>query len=220
MARINERTKMKLNKIGNRLAIGVLLTIAATGCKTNPRALTNIPDHRSGMKDTAIVDKGLPITPTDSIKSTDDTTGLHPLNPRGAHDGWIVNADAFKAYTAHFDFDSSNVRATDKDKLEAVAAELKANPLWAVRVEGNCDERGTEEYNRSLGERRALVLRESLIALGIDPSRIDNISYGEDKPIANGHDEAAWSQNRRGDFIQLTPPKQTFLSDASDHSNP
>jgi peptidoglycan-associated lipoprotein len=74
-------------------------------------------------------------------------------------------------------------------------------------VEGNCDERGTEEYNRSLGERRALALRESLISLGIEATRVDTISYGEDKPVATGHDEAAWKQNRRGDFIQLTPPK-------------
>jgi peptidoglycan-associated lipoprotein len=211
---------MKLNKIGNRLALGVLLTIAAAGCKTHPPVVTRIPDHRRDPADFGGKDKGLPIIADNSVKSTEDMTVGHPLNPRGAHEGWIEDTTAFKAYTAHFEFDSSNVRATDKANLEAVATQLKANPLWAVRIEGNCDERGTEEYNRSLGERRALILRESLIALGIEPTRIDNISYGEDKPAATGHDEAAWSQNRRGDFVQLTPPKQTFLSDASDRSNP
>jgi len=140
-------------------------------------------------------------------------TGLyHPTvgqrrNSGDLHKGWLPNADIFKAYTAHFDFDSTAIKPADKPHLEAVAAELKSNPAWAVRVEGNCDERGTEEYNRSLGERRALALRESLISLGIDPTRVDTISYGEDKPVATGHDESAWKQNRRGDFIQLTPPK-------------
>jgi peptidoglycan-associated lipoprotein len=211
---------MKLNKIGNRLALGVLLTIAAAGCKTNPRALTVLPDHRKQPTETTEKDKGLPIIADNAVKSTESADFGHALNSRDAHKGWVEDASVFKAYTAHFEFDSSNVRAADKVNLEAVAAQLKSNPLWAVRVEGNCDERGTEEYNRSLGERRALILRESLIALGVEPSRIDNISYGEDKPAATGHDEAAWSQNRRGDFIQLTAPKQNFLSDASDRSNP
>ena len=81
------------------------------------------------------------------------------------------------------------------------------NTADAVRVEGNCDERGTEEYNRALGERRALALREELVRLGVDPSRVDTVSYGEDKPVDPGHDESAWRKNRRGDFILLSPPK-------------
>ncbi len=68
-------------------------------------------------------------------------------------------------------------------------------------IEGNCDERGTEEYNRSLGERRALALREALSNAGIDPQRIRTISYGKDKPADPGHDESAWAKNRRGDFV-------------------
>ena len=91
--------------------------------------------------------------------------------------------------------------------MAAVADYLKANSGKAVRVEGNCDERGTEEYNRSLGERRALAVREELIRLGIDPTRVDTISYGKDRPAAPGHDESAWKQNRRDDFIILSPPK-------------
>ena len=91
--------------------------------------------------------------------------------------------------------------------MAAVADYLKANSGKAVRVEGNCDERGTEEYNRSLGERRALAVREELIRLGIDPTRVDTISYGKDRPVDPGHDEAAWKKNRRDDFIVLSPPK-------------
>ena len=107
----------------------------------------------------------------------------------------------------HFDFDSSTVKGNEKRNVESVARELKNNPDWAVQIEGHCDERGTEEYNRSLGERRAQALREELAHLGIDPNRVDTISYGEDKPVAGGHDESAWKQNRRGEFIQLTAPK-------------
>ena len=75
-----------------------------------------------------------------------------------------------------------------------------------MRVEGNCDERGTEEYNRALGERRALAVREELIRLGIGPTEVDTISYGKDRPVAQGHDESAWKLNRRDDFIVLSPP--------------
>ena len=196
---------MNLNKFANRLALALLLTFAVAGCKTGRTGVTDVNRgrHVGGPESES---KGLPISPLEPPKGNETDFG-HPLNARDAHKGWPENAEIFKAYTAHFDFDSITIKPADKPNLEAVAAQLKSNPEWAVRVEGNCDERGTEEYNRSLGERRALALRESLIALGIDPTRVDTISYGEDKPVANGHDESAWKQNRRGDFIQLTPPK-------------
>lgn len=72
-------------------------------------------------------------------------------------------------------------------------------------MDGHCDERGTEEYNRSLGERRAQGIREFLAREGVDASRVRTISFGEDKPVETGHNEAAWSKNRRGEFILLTP---------------
>jgi peptidoglycan-associated lipoprotein len=72
-------------------------------------------------------------------------------------------------------------------------------------IEGHCDERGTEEYNRALGERRALALREALAKAGVSPDRIRTISYGKDRPVNPGHDESAWAQNRRGEFILLHP---------------
>ena len=69
---------------------------------------------------------------------------------------------------------------------------------YSVTVEGHCDERGTREYNLALGERRAASVKNYLVALGVDPSRISTLSYGKERPLAMGHDEAAWSQNRRG----------------------
>ena len=125
----------------------------------------------------------------------------------GSHQGWHEDAQALKSETVLFDFDSSVIKSSEKPKVAAVADYLKSNSAAAVRVEGNCDERGTEEYNRSLGERRALAVREELARLGIDATRVDTISYGKDKPAVQGHDESAWRQNRRDDFIVLTPPK-------------
>jgi len=100
----------------------------------------------------------------------------------------------------YFAFDSSALAGDSKAKLETAAKYLKQNPKVKVQVEGNCDERGTTEYNLALGERRALAARRYLMSLGIDSNRISTVSYGEERPVAMGHDEAAWRQNRRDDF--------------------
>jgi peptidoglycan-associated lipoprotein len=84
--------------------------------------------------------------------------------------------------------------------LETVAAYLKANPGKLV-VEGHCDERGTAEYNRALGERRAIAARNELVKLGVDTGRVSTISYGKDRPADPGHDETAWGKNRRCEFV-------------------
>ena len=102
--------------------------------------------------------------------------------------------------SVYFDFDSAKIRPSEVSKLEAVASRLKSNPNTKLVVEGHCDERGTAEYNRALGERRAQAAREKLVALGVDASRITTISYGKDKPADPGHDEAAWAKNRRCEF--------------------
>jgi peptidoglycan-associated lipoprotein len=132
--------------------------------------------------------------------------GLIPLSTYPKHEGWTEHPDQFKADTIHFAFDSAVVRSEDKSKIREVADYLKGNADAAVRVEGNCDERGTSEYNRSLGERRALAAREILVGLGIAADRVDTVSYGLDKPVDPGHNEDAWKQNRRDDFVLLTPP--------------
>ncbi len=111
----------------------------------------------------------------------------------------------FASQVVYFDFDSAVVKNSEKSKLAAVVDHLRANPGAAIEIEGHCDERGTEEYNRSLGERRALAVREEIAALGIDPKRVFTISFGEDRPAVTGHDEPAWTKNRRGEFVLLTP---------------
>ena len=117
----------------------------------------------------------------------------------------IADPEALAAYTVHFDYDSSAVKSSERGHVQAVADALKSDSSAKLLIEGHCDERGTEEYNRSLGERRALSLRAALAKLGIDPSRVRTLSYGEDRPVDPGHNEAAWRQNRRGEFVLLHP---------------
>jgi peptidoglycan-associated lipoprotein len=100
-----------------------------------------------------------------------------------------------------FAYDSSQVAAGQRAKIEAVGQHLKQNPAHSVILEGHCDERGSREYNLALGERRALAVRTYLIGLGITSDRTQTKSYGEENPATPSHDESAWSQNRRGEFV-------------------
>jgi peptidoglycan-associated lipoprotein len=197
---------MKLNKFASVLVVGLVVCIAASGCKKKPVNVTELPGSPSGKA---------PELPPGSTVDTGGKAGgatatnpgeIPPSNPASLHDGWIKDPEALRAQTVYFDFDSSVIKASEKPKVAAVADYLKGKSGKAVLVEGNCDERGTEEYNRSLGERRALAMREELIRLGIGPTEVDTISYGKDKPAAQGHDESAWRLNRRDDFVVLTKP--------------
>lgn len=100
-----------------------------------------------------------------------------------------------------FDFDKSFIREDAKPALEANAGILKDNANVTIRIEGNCDERGTVEYNLALGQRRAEAAKKYLVDLGIEASRIQTISYGKERPRNPGHNEAAWQENRRDDFV-------------------
>jgi len=123
------------------------------------------------------------------------------------HPGWPEDREALKADTIHFEYDSAVVKPAEHSKITAVADYLKSNSSNAVKVEGHCDERGTDEYNRSLGERRAQAIREALVKSGVDAGRVDTVSFGRDRPVDTGHSDAAHRKNRRGEFVALTPPK-------------
>ena len=100
----------------------------------------------------------------------------------------------------HFDYDKSNIRSDDMGTLDQKVAILQANPELRIRIGGHCDERGSDEYNLALGNRRAQSAKQYLVSHGIDASRIETQSWGEEKPLVDGHDESAWSQNRRDEF--------------------
>ncbi len=119
-------------------------------------------------------------------------------------DFWL-DADALKSDTVYFAFDRSDIGTAELVKIEEVAVYLKTQTGNAVLVDGHCDDRGTEEYNRALGERRALTIRELLMSMGVAPDRIHTRSLGEDRPAETGQTEFAWSRNRRGEFALLVP---------------
>jgi len=105
------------------------------------------------------------------------------------------------AYSVYFDFDKSSILPRFEEAVLAHADYLRANSQLRVEIQGNCDERGSREYNIALGNRRALAVKKALELLGVDGSRIDVTSYGSEKPRAMGHNENAWQENRRADFV-------------------
>lgn len=111
--------------------------------------------------------------------------------------------------TIHFDFDQSDLRADDRSILDTKVPILQANPGVTIRVAGHTDERGSDEYNLALGQRRAAAVKAYLVQHGIADGRIETISYGEEHPVAQGSDESAWSQNRRAEF-EITAGGQTL----------
>src|SRR6476661_8544920 len=157
-----------------KLTISLSLALAAvlvSGCR--PEQMSRIEGYP----------KPPPLADADTKPSFDDTARLKdhpegiPLPDPSQRANWVRNREIFKKDTVYFDFDSSTIKGSEKKKVAAVADYLKAHPDNAVEVEGHCDERGTEEYNRSLGERRALALREELARDGVNPMLIDTVSY-------------------------------------------
>jgi Outer membrane protein and related peptidoglycan-associated (lipo)proteins len=100
---------------------------------------------------------------------------------------------------AHFAFDRADLTSEDQQRLQQLATALRAHPDVRIQIAGNCDERGTEEYNLQLGARRAEVAKRYLVALGVVADRLETISYGEERPLDSGHNEQAWAANRRDD---------------------
>jgi peptidoglycan-associated lipoprotein len=108
--------------------------------------------------------------------------------------------------TIYFDYDQEQLREDARATLQANAQWLRAHPGYKVRIEGNADERGTIEYNLALGQRRADSVREYLGSLGVTTTDLEVISYGEEKPAADGTGESSFSQNRRADFVIVAKP--------------
>jgi peptidoglycan-associated lipoprotein len=101
----------------------------------------------------------------------------------------------------YFEFDSSKITGEQVQRIETNADFIKKNTQHTIRIEGNCDPRGTQEYNLALGERRAQSAKSYLVNLGVDSERLSTVSFGEEKLLLFGHDEISWAQNRRADFV-------------------
>ena len=207
------------------IALCGVLACAVTGCKYDDDA--PIPDDGDIAKSTDINTDGdaLPtdgVTDGKDVATADGADGAGGAganaNAAGADLSGITDGDGNPATGLPFDqdpnfvrctdvafepvyfgFDASNLQQSEMAKIEAVAAHLKKTGRVVI-VEGNCDERGSNEYNLSLGEIRAIAIRDYLVTLGVDPTKIQTKSYGEEKPAVVGHEEGAWSKNRRGEF--------------------
>ncbi len=216
---------MKVSKISILAMACLAIAIASTGCKHRPKDITVI----KGQPVTPPADVNPTTTSTQTGDNTRTTLQVPPTNPIGDAGstktepitpnpdggfntaGWedlgdyLANREMFAQNTVYFEFDRHEVKSGERRKIDEVAVYLKGDTKVKILVEGHCDERGTEEYNRSLGERRALSVREYLINSGIAQDRIHTISFGEDKPAVPGQNDAAWSKNRRGVFVLLKP---------------
>ncbi len=132
-----------------------------------------------------------------------------PPPPPATEPAAPTNDDAFTRLISqpisHFAFDKALLTSEDRHHLQTLAAALKSSAAARIQIAGNCDERGTEEYNLLLGQKRAAVAKGYLTQLGIAPARLDTISYGKDRPLDPGHNETAWAANRRDDAARLDP---------------
>jgi peptidoglycan-associated lipoprotein len=196
---------MKTMKLIYPLAFALAITLATTGCHNHkPMNTTPLPGARTGNPGDE--NSGSTLPPGGAMNPDNNANGNGiPVANADTFDNMTEDRAALAAYTIHFAYDSAAIKSSEQASLQSVASALSSDANAKLLIEGNCDERGTEEYNRSLGERRSLAAREALAKLGIDPSRVRTISYGKDKPTDTGHDESAWKANRRDEFVLLHP---------------
>jgi len=172
---------MKMKSIGLLLCV-IFLGISLSGC---------------GCFMQAVKGEAAPPAPAQALVGTPQKQEMAVAKTEAAPAALVAAAAAIQ--DIYFDFDKYNIRPGDAEILKKNAEWLKANP-GKVRIEGNCDERGTIEYNLALGQRRADSAKNYLVNLGVDKSRLETISYGKEKPVDPGHNEAAWAKNRRDHF--------------------
>lgn len=170
--------------MGARLLGFLAVLVLVAGCSSTP-------------KDTGSVTTDSNLTVTEQAPVTNiDQTDMGGAAP-GTQQDLVVNVGD----RVFFDYDRHELTAEARATVEKQAEWLKRYSTLNVLVEGHCDERGTREYNLALGERRATAVRNYLIALGVDASRLQTISYGKERPAVLGSDEASWAQNRRGVLV-------------------
>jgi len=203
---------MKLNTLSTLLLTAVLAA-GVIGCKKKMDRVTPLPGYGGSAKIGEPGPGGLPLgdkvpsgeNPNANANANANPNGI-PETGKRSIEGRPQDREKYRAQTVYFEFDRANVKASEAAKVQEVANRFKnEDPATDLLIEGHCDERGTEEYNRSLGERRAQALRELLVASGISADRVHTVSFGKDKPMETGHNENAYSKNRRGEFILVLP---------------
>ncbi len=143
--------------------------------------------------------KKVPETASQTVTGTEGAGAAEPLESEDS--GIMEGRTSGPMVPVYFEFDSSRLAEEQVQRIETNADFMKKNPALAVRIEGNCDPRGTQEYNLALGERRAQSAKSYLINLGVNADQLSTVSFGEEKLLLFGHDEISWAQNRRDDFV-------------------
>ncbi len=182
---------MQKFNITRLLVMLVALTLLAAGCAKKPV-----------MEEAAVMEQ-----PTEVAVVEQQPVVVQQVDEEAARRAAAEAAAAAAALRAtnnlgriHFDFDQYTLTTAAKDQLASNAALLKAAPAVKVQIEGHCDERGSDEYNLALGEKRALATKNYLVSLGVAVDRMSIISYGEEMPLDPANSEAAWAKNRRAEF--------------------
>lgn len=183
-------------QLGRRLLVAVVLLTAVGACAPGRSIVRgNWPDGRIETYSSRVVRR---VPPPPVAPAAVEWVAAEPMPTASAAD--LNRMDVLQ--TIHFAFDSATVDGgTQHDILVANAAWLLANPSARLIVEGHCDDRGTRRYNLALGQRRAEAARAELVALGVDFSRLEVVSYGEELPEDPQANETAWRRNRRAEFI-------------------
>lgn len=172
-----------------KLLIPALLVALLAGCGSTPTSEDKLPPVESRSPSSATVA---------TVKADDvSATGL----PRELTDP----KSTLSKRSVYFDLDKYEVKDEYKDLVGAHAKFLTANRQFKVLVQGNTDERGSREYNLSLGQKRAEAVKKNLVLLGAREDQVESVSLGKEKPRAEGHDEAAWAENRRADILYKGP---------------
>ncbi|MEM5515844.1 peptidoglycan-associated lipoprotein Pal [Henriciella sp. AS95] len=166
----------------------IALLLGAAACASKPEPAPVAP--------TPVAEKTAPATTGTVVEEPTRVIDSGPT--AGSMEDFTVNVGD----RVYFDLDQYRLDADDQDILQRQAAWLQSYPGVRILVAGNCDERGTREYNLALGERRASIVKDYLVSLGVDPARIETVSYGKERPLATESNQAAWALNRNG-FTQI-----------------
>lgn len=194
------------------LAVAALL-LFTIGCRNPAPKVTALPEP-SATAGLSRNEQNFDTKPIGAVDGAEGVKAIALTDSVLADDAKLIGRDqdrtTFAHQTLYFEYDRHTVRSDEASKIAQVAAEFKTKGHeYDLLIEGHCDERGTEEYNRSLGERRALAIREMLIQSGVDKGHVFTKSLGKDQPANPSHDETAWGKNRRGEFVLVLPRKIT-----------
>ena len=177
--------------MNKNLMIVLIFTAFLFACESTPEKADDavaVEDQGTSLSDAETDDSEAQAYGTDD----DDRSGMSSLDdPQSLLSVRII----------YFEYDSSDVKSGDRPTVEAHASYLVANPDTSITLEGHADERGSREYNLALGENRAHTIKRQMTLLGASPSQIRTVSYGEERPALDDHDDYSWSQNRRVEII-------------------